>query len=140
MASSKLWLQAISTRTPHAGSDRHLVGRFHGLVISTRTPHAGSDLEIDYTATLSGSISTRTPHAGSDVLGQRGSVEVHRFQPALPMRGVTLGIAAEAQALEISTRTPHAGSDRRVAHDASIVRISTRTPHAGSDATPRPAA
>ena len=33
------------------------------------------------------------------------------FQPALPMRGVTLGGDGRLVELLISTRTPHAGSD-----------------------------
>ena len=34
----------ISTRTPHAGSDRRAnIGNAHVGHISTRTPHAGSD-------------------------------------------------------------------------------------------------
>ena len=39
------------------------------------------------------------------------SVEVALFQPALPMRGVTLDIDYRDVAVKISTRTPHAGSD-----------------------------
>ena len=56
----------ISTRTPHAGSDRtcppHPRGRSR---ISTRTPHAGSDRRPVRRAGHQ-HISTRTPHAGSD--------------------------------------------------------------------------
>ena len=37
-----------------------------------------------------GEISTRTPHAGSDVVHVLSFDEACRFQPALPMRGVTL--------------------------------------------------
>ena len=33
----------ISTRTPHAGSDKSLCAQFNTEEISTRTPHAGSD-------------------------------------------------------------------------------------------------
>ena len=56
---------AISTRTPHAGSDVARVDEALDGCISTRTPHAGSDgkrrdIRSDYP------ISTRTPHAGSD--------------------------------------------------------------------------
>ena len=35
-------------------------------------------------------ISTRTPHAGSDASRVDGAVGARLFQPALPMRGVTL--------------------------------------------------
>ena len=37
------------------------------------------------------------------------------FQPALPMRGVTAGDDGRCVTGHISTRTPHAGSDRRSA-------------------------
>ena len=79
-----------------------------------------------------------------------------RFQPALPMRGVTRRTWLYPFHSMISTRTPHAGSDsassyhampicpfqpalpmRGVTFDvdrlASSRDISTRTPHAGSD-------
>ena len=81
-------LRAISTRTPHAGSDRD--GRYlgHRVVISTRTPHAGSD------EALSGA-----------------AADAKSFQPALPMRGVTGDRQLRPSTRHISTRTPHAGSD-----------------------------
>ena len=41
-----LGLEAISTRTPHAGSDDDLRQPQQHDAISTRTPHAGSDLDI----------------------------------------------------------------------------------------------
>ena len=83
---------------------------FASTDISTRTPHAGSDACVFFAATCT-EISTRTPHAGSD---QRTRDEVRGldiFQPALPMRGVTLMETAYAVIAKISTRTPHAGSD-----------------------------
>ena len=56
------------------------------------------------------------------------------FQPALPMRGVTLTMPNSNAFTLISTRTPHAGSDDQPFSLASgLVTISTRTPHAGSD-------
>ena len=36
------------------------------------------------------------------------------FQPALPMRGVTAQLLGGDGGLVISTRTPHAGSDRNI--------------------------
>ena len=56
-------------------------------------------------------ISTRTPHAGSDVQVRQGGEGMSRFQPALPMRGVTQTVVAHVVRVPISTRTPHAGSD-----------------------------
>ena len=55
------------------------------------------------------------------------------FQPALPMRGVTLGGDGRLVELLISTRTPHAGSDATLTPIFPTPPISTRTPHAGSD-------
>ena len=56
------------------------------------------------------SISTRTPHAGSDLDPElKGTVD--EFQPALPMRGVTMREGIDISDDLISTRTPHAGSD-----------------------------
>ena len=100
----------ISTRTPHAGSDAILQLQLRDVPISTRTPHAGSDR----------AIRSLTPVQD-------------RFQPALPMRGVTRMEQRLAFDGEISTRTPHAGSDlgERVLRTLGV--ISTRTPHAGSD-------
>ena len=61
----------------------------HGF-ISTRTPHAGSDGEFAVGALDRFIISTRTPHAGSDDCYTPADVYECVFQPALPMRGVTL--------------------------------------------------
>ena len=59
---------------------------------------------------------------------------VSPFQPALPMRGVTVQLASAVAHGFISTRTPHAGSDGEFAVGAlDRFIISTRTPHAGSD-------
>ena len=55
------------------------------------------------------------------------------FQPALPMRGVTVLLAVVGQRFHISTRTPHAGSDFDFLVAYRLGHISTRTPHAGSD-------
>ena len=55
-------------------------------------------------------ISTRTPHAGSDAALTFLWV-VSPFQPALPMRGVTIVTNDGYTGELISTRTPHAGSD-----------------------------
>ena len=107
---------AISTRTPHAGSDQHATGRTRWRTcISTRTPHAGSD--ADAVAQFVGVvISTRTPHAGSDVDGLCKAARHDLFQPALPMRGVTANERNGGVPGAISTRTPHAGSDREQLH------------------------
>ena len=125
----------ISTRTPHAGSDhaRHVVLR--GLVlISTRTPHAGSDRAGARIRGQPGRISTRTPHAGSDITA-KFKATMNIFQPALPMRGVTVFAPVLRVDIGISTRTPHAGSDVYRADRLALgFLISTRTPHAGSDA------
>ena len=100
--------------------------------ISTRTPHAGSDLAVlDRAVRLR--ISTRTPHAGSDFIASAGRHRFRRFQPALPMRGVTIKDDLTCSDFSISTRTPHAGSDTRRARGFEYALISTRTPHAGSD-------
>ena len=80
----------ISTRTPHAGSDLERGGQLHIDVISTRTPHAGSDVDSVHKLCVVG------------------------FQPALPMRGVTLRADLHVRLRLISTRTPHAGSDRNI--------------------------
>ena len=125
----------ISTRTPHAGSDDAVNVDSEAIKISTRTPHAGSDprpracRNRDY-------ISTRTPHAGSDSLLDAPASTLMRFQPALPMRGVTPVFGRKGEDSIISTRTPHAGSDEAHALFPGGGRISTRTPHAGSDAAP----
>ena len=81
--------ELISTRTPHAGSDGSRSSRsWAGAVISTRTPHAGSDIEPRVLGGRVG-ISTRTPHAGSDDASPLSALHATLFQPALPMRGVT---------------------------------------------------
>ena len=59
-----------------------------------------------------------------------------RFQPALPMRGVTRRTWLYPFHSMISTRTPHAGSDAVFNKELPAFLISTRTPHAGSDADP----
>ena len=57
--------------------------------ISTRTPHAGSDAPPGLHREVQ-LISTRTPHAGSDASCWPLSDSAFIFQPALPMRGVTV--------------------------------------------------
>ena len=126
--------EPISTRTPHAGSDgcprmrqppscvfqpalpmrgvtAHAVRIDAPLVISTRTPHAGSDSGI-HSGESRRDISTRTPHAGSDFITGFTAAVANKFQPALPMRGVTRIAIDHHVGIPISTRTPHAGSDR----------------------------
>ena len=44
-------------------------------------------------------------------LRRREGARIQQFQPALPMRGVTKGFYHGTQHDSISTRTPHAGSD-----------------------------
>ena len=78
-------------------------------------------------------ISTRTPHAGSDRAIRSLTPVQDRFQPALPMRGVTRAVVQRRRGVLISTRTPHAGSDGEPHSVLGDGRISTRTPHAGSD-------
>ena len=101
----------ISTRTPHAGSDEVCLRHFLSLSsfqpalpmrgvtpqrlpasqicrISTRTPHAGSDPDAEHLR-QGCAISTRTPHAGSDHHVRGPPSACRKFQPALPMRGVT---------------------------------------------------
>ena len=56
-----------------------------------------------------------------------------KFQPALPLRGVTSCKRCQSMSTKISTRTPLAGSDIIGRHAADIKKISTRTPLAGSD-------
>ena len=124
----------ISTRTPHAGSDRSSQRHRPAYWISTRTPHAGSDVPRVRGDVRRRLISTRTPHAGSDNEPMSRSRSWSTFQPALPMRGVTVGHEVSLKGQSISTRTPHAGSDLPVVGQRFHVRfISTRTPHAGSD-------
>ena len=58
-------------------------------LISTHTPRAGSDiqfLEADFTV----KISTHTPRAGSDETLYGYNYCMFKFQPTLPVRGVTL--------------------------------------------------
>ena len=58
------------------------------VLISTRTPLAGSDvlLHLGFSTV---DISTRTPLAGSDIVEALLQEWNERFQPALPLRGVT---------------------------------------------------
>ena len=76
--------------------------------ISTRTPHAGSD-RIQGFATLGELISTRTPHAGSDRRKSRFRFDDYKFQPALPMRGVTGVVSASIDFLQFQPALPMRG-------------------------------
>ena len=84
-----------------------------GQRISTRTPHAGSDPDAEHLR-QGCAISTRTPHAGSDHHVRGPPSACRKFQPALPMRGVTPHEVLQPVVVQISTRTPHAGSDRNI--------------------------
>ena len=77
------YTRCISTRTPHAGSDRGIGIRWSYRKISTRTPHAGSDdaVNVDSEAIK---ISTRTPHAGSDPAGVPRADVQGDFNPHSP--------------------------------------------------------
>ena len=95
----------ISTRTPHAGSDvKKNLRRRDGRHISTRTPHAGSD-QAGGIGCVVYLISTRTPHAGSDRIVLQHLRSRSGFQPALPMRGVT--VASRCESLCCSDFNPH---------------------------------
>ena len=72
------------------------------------------------------------PMRGVTAILSRDS-EYSEFQPALPMRGVTTGRHRRSRSRAISTRTPHAGSDDAIIRGRDGMEISTRTPHAGSD-------
>ncbi len=152
------WLRPISTRTPRAGSDDE-----SGLVrpgldeISTRTPRAGSDDDFVWLSQCSVTISTRTPRAGSDHPCRDPAVLRDRFQPALPVRGVTSPYVYAALATQFQPALPVRGVTsvedgdkvtsfefqpalpvREVTRSSSPVTcptISTRTPRAGSDDT-----
>ena len=55
------------------------------------------------------------------------------FQPALPMRGVTRGRQLQAGSLGFQPALPMRGVTRANIGGAHVGHISTRTPHAGSD-------
>ena len=48
---------------------------------------------------------------GVTITAGSNAIAEYKFQPALPMRGVTDGIVRYPLLEPISTRTPHAGSD-----------------------------
>ena len=56
-----------------------------------------------------------------------------KFQPTLPVRGVTRIFRVLGEHVLISTHTPRAGSDVPARHLHPPIRISTHTPRAGSD-------
>ena len=74
---------AISTRTPHAGSDVARVDEALDGCISTRTPHAGSDNRVERDILVM-QISTRTPHAGSDIKWPITFQKYTNFNPHSP--------------------------------------------------------
>ena len=100
-------------------------------------------------------ISTRTPHAGSDQMRWVYGNIVRKFQPALPMRGVTLVFALVPTFAKFQPALPMRGvtwGERKLLRSARFQPalpmrgvtlhgsdagrwqpISTRTPHAGSD-------
>ena len=78
----------ISTRTPHAGSDAKGISRRKLAKISTRTPHAGSDLGAQYATVWRLLFQPALPMRGVTVLQSRYLLAC-LFQPALPLRGVT---------------------------------------------------
>ena len=75
------------------------------VLISTRTPHAGSDA-LAQEMGIGEYISTRTPHAGSDVTPEGTPVKVYIFQPALPMRGVTLPSCRSVSTRDFNPHSP----------------------------------
>ena len=84
---------------------------------------------------LASLISTHTPRAGSDTASPTRRLPPGRFQPTLPVRGVTMCLFVYDEAIKISTHTPRAGSDKCRSTSTSTGRISTHTPRAGSDAS-----
>ena len=78
-------------------------------------------------------ISTRTPHAGSDKFDGKFIIDRLLFQPALPMRGVTLMYGINYVMFQFQPALPMRGVTQKSEHHGARVLISTRTPHAGSD-------
>ena len=58
--------------------------KFRAILISTRTPHAGSDRNEAYKGVYISGISTRTPHAGSDLDHAVVFFHVGDFNPHSP--------------------------------------------------------
>ena len=56
-------------------------------------------------------VSTHAPLAGSDNAYNAMTAEQREFQPTLPLRGATDGVAVQSAALPVSTHAPLAGSD-----------------------------
>ena len=123
----------ISTHTPRAGSDVGKQVHLHFEFISTHTPRAGSDTVIGRHAADIKKISTHTPRAGSDITFSSITTLSDRFQPTLPVRGVTRHWGGGTDFIDISTHTPRAGSDASPTRSFAPWTISTHTPRAGSD-------
>ena len=83
----------------------------HPALISTRTPHAGSDRYGKFRYLYVKEFQPALPMRGVTPPICK-TLQSRRFQPALPMRGVTLLVETRVRDDLISTRTPHAGSDR----------------------------
>ena len=78
-------------------------------------------------------ISTRTPHAGSDENQRAFEIRRRRFQPALPMRGVTYLDSIINWIDAFQPALPMRGVTVVYLELRVLFLISTRTPHAGSD-------
>lgn len=106
---------AISTRTPHVGSDKAVRAAVNHHVISTRTPRVGSDR---LRALVEGKylISTRTHRVGSDMEHKTGGVAQQVITVSIPStslpqeRWITVQISPYATGEQKSLHMRHKSS------------------------------
>ena len=109
-----------------------IIGEFSPITsISTHTPRAGSDQREAKPLPREQIISTHTPRAGSDEYLPKGSLVHGRFQPTLPVRGVTFWLEAIEHRIIISTHTPRAGSDLNLLRCAGLEKFQPTLPVRG---------
>ena len=73
--------------------------------------------EAEYQRRVDDIISIHVPLAGHDRKGYQEGAEMRQFQSTCPLRGTTVEVRADAEAVVISIHVPLAGHDARCDDD-----------------------
>ena len=121
----------FNPRSPHGERPKRIVCCRLTAYFNPRSPH-GERRESESPARNTAEISTHAPRTGSD-LAIRSWESRLTFQPTLPARGATDGLATTISVQEyFNPRSPH-GERLQKAPLPTVENISTHAPRTGSD-------
>ena len=125
----------VSTRAPHAGSDRFRPRARGREGCFNPRPPCGERQTLKFRGSRVFGFNPRPP-CGERPWATRQSTPLRSFNPRPPCGERRRLRRVSARGPDVSTRAPHAGSDVVPAAEHHAVHVSTRAPHAGSDCGP----